>query len=780
MSRKDEVTIKVGFGDKMEELKVVLADRDIKPYQPEDKLSVVGAPLDRVDARAKVTGRAKYTYDRKLPGMLYGQTLRSPHANCNIVKVDLTKAKAMPGVKAAIDLTEIFSTKTIRFAWDGIAAVAAETEAQAEEALRAIEVEYEVLPFCVTKEAAMKDDAPKVGRGNQQNVQPMFRSRSLRQKRDESTEDWKERIQDHVDEGAAKFDEAAKGADHVLEQTFHTQVQTHSSLETHGVLCDWNGDDLICYASTQAVFGVKNEMTSQRNHVNAASAHVHSEYVGGGFGSKFSAGREGYTGAILAREAGHPVKLMLNRREEHTSVGNRPDSTQHIKMGVKKNGDIVCYQVRSYGTPGSGAFGSGAANDTMYEFGVVDKVEYAVRTNCGAVRAMRAPGWPQGVFASEAMMDMAAAAIGMDPIEFRIKNDRHLIRPTEMKIGAEKIGWNKKRKRRRSKKDRVQSGVGCAGSQWFARGGPRAGCIVRIHKNGAIEARNGSQDIGTGTRTIMGMVVAEELGVGLGDVTTFIGDSNDPVGPASGGSTTAPTLTPAARLAGYTAGKELLEIVADKKKLKVEDLELAGGEVLRKGRSLDEKLSFKQACALMDDDLIEVNEKHPGMIRGEGGDRRGRGGFSGTNAGAQFAEVEVDTETGNVKVKKVVAVSDAGKIMNAKTATSQVRGAVIQGVSYALFENRVMDRLEGRMMNADLENYKIAGPKECPEIETIFMDVYNGWNNTNVMGLGEPPIIATAAAIANAVSDAIGVRMSSIPITPKKVLEALAAKERKK
>jgi xanthine dehydrogenase YagR molybdenum-binding subunit len=602
-------------------------------------------------------------------------------------------------------------------------------------------------------EDAQKDGAPQVGRGSQRNVEP-----SGRRRRGDS------------DKRAATYTERTAGADHRVAGRFTTEVQTHTCLETHGTVCSWEGEDLLCYASTQATFNVAREMSSERGAVRANSTHVICEYVGGGFGSKFSAGREGITAALLARDSGRPVHLMLDRREEHTSVGNRPNSNQEMEMAVKNDGTILGVRIRSTGTAGSGSRGGGAQNDAFYNLGFVDKIAQTVRTNTGAQRAMRAPGWPQGIFALESLMDMAAEAIKIDPVEFRLMNDNHKIRPEEFRIGAKLAGWKRKRKAK-SRRGPLRTGIGCAGSQWAARGGRGAGFTVRIHRNGTVETRNGSQDLGTGARTITGMVVAEELGIGMDRIKTFIGDTRDPRGPASGGSTTTPTLTPVARLAGFRAKEQLLEMVAAEYKWNAADLDLRDGLVIKKGgKKAPRRVTFAEACALMEDDLIEVTEQRRSNTRN---------GFSSTNAGCQFAEVEVDIETGKVHVTRVVAVQDAGKIINPLLARSQVRGGVIQGVSYALYERRIMDRQEGRMINADLESYKVIGPKEMPEIDVHFPDVLNGYNNTSTMGIGEPPVISTAAAIANAVAHAIGVRVMSLPITPRKVLEALAAKEKK-
>ena len=761
----EEITIKVGFGDQFRDLTVRIQDGDIPPWQPDQQLDVVGQRKPRLDAVAKVTGTAKFAYDQRPEGLLYGKILRSPHGNADVRAIDTAAAKAMPGVRAVLTVPDVFEDSSARYAGAEVAAVAADTEAQAEAALRAILVDYDVKEFCVTLDASMAEGAPQVGRGDQKNVERTSPRARRRRRGGNDGGDGDQQARERMAARQKEVEAILDDCDAVVEGTFRTEVQTHAPLETHGAVCSWEDGRLVCWASTQATFGFKRELSSNRGPVGAQECRVICEYVGGGFGSKFSAGREGVLGALLAKEASAPVKLLLDRSGEQTSAGNRPDSLQKMRMGVNKDGSIQGFQIRSWGTPGTGTGGAGAHNDGIYELGEIDKVEYGVRTNCGGARAHRAPGWPQGSVALEQIMNMAATAIDMDPVEFRKKNDKHPIRIAEYDIAKERIGWDKERTRGGA--SNICSGVGMASNLWFSAGGGGASALVRIAKDGAVEIRNGAQDIGTGTRTVMGMVAAEEIGIPLEMITTKIGDTNDPQGPMSGGSTTIGTLTPAARLAAHYAKKELLEVVAERKGWDVSELDIRKARVIRNDGS-DTGLSFHDACQLMDDDAIEVLKARP---------RRNYAGFSDTNAGVQTAEVEVDMETGVVRVKKVVAVADAGKLINPLTAESQVRGGVIQGVSFALHERRIMDRHKGRMLNDDLENYKLLGSVDCPEIDVVLIDVYNGKSNTQVMGLGEPPVVATAAAVANAVADAIGTRVFRLPLTPKNVLEAIAMKK---
>jgi len=761
-----EIKIQVGFEGNYRELTVKIPDGDIAPYAPGAELRVVGKPENRLDAIAKATGTAKYASDQRPAGMLYGAILRSPHANADITLLDTSTAEQMPGVKAVLKVPEVFQTSSCRYAGAEVAAVAAETEAIAEEALRSIFVEYEVLPFAVTLEDAMAAGAPRVGRRDQENV--VRASPGIPRQQGGAVDEAREReIQSEMRAQEEKVDALLRSAPVTVSNTYTTTVQTHCPLEPHGVVCEWRDGKLICWASTQATFGVQGELASPRGPVGA-DTRVHCEHVGGGFGSKFGAGREGVLGALLAKEAGAPVRMMLDRRGEQTAVGNRPDSKQQLTLGLDREGKILAYKVRNWGTPGTGTGGAGAHNDVIYSLGEIDKVEYGVRTNAGDARAHRAPGFPQGAYGLESILDEAAAAIGMDPIELRRRNDDHPVRKAGYDLAAKRAGWAEKRaKSGDATAGSVKRGIGVASSLWFAAGGGGGAVLVRLRKDGRVEVRNGAQDIGTGTRTVLGQVAAEELGLPLAGVQVFIGDTADPRGPGSGGSTTIGSLTPAARLAAHRTKRRLLEIVAERKGWDAANLDLRGEQVVdATGKAL---LPFAAACALLDEDAIEILAERPVLGRRE----PNYAGFADTNAGVQIAEVAVDTETGEVRVERVTAVADAGKILNPKLAESQVRGGVIQGVSFALFERRVMDRQEGRMVNADMEQYKILGSVDCPEIDVVLVDVHNGKNNTGVMGLGEPPIVATAAAVANAVAHAIGVRIPSLPITPRKVLEAL-------
>jgi len=459
------------------------------------------------------------------------------------------------------------------------------------------------------------------------------------------------------------------------------------------------------------------------------------------------------------------VKVMLTREGEHTTGGCRPGSLQKMRAGVRKDGKIVGYTAEIHGTGGVSAGGTGATNPAIYDVGEKWKQERTVYTNGGPSMAMRSPAWPQGVFAMEGFLDEIANGLSLDPLELRKKNIDDEVYLAQWALGAEKIGWQGRNKVPGSGRGVIKRGIGMASSTWRQMGGPKCEVDVAINRDGTVETWNGAQDIGTGNRTLMAVIVAEELGLKVPDVTVHLGDTRWPIGPGSGGSKTSPSLGPAARTAAYQCKLKLAALAAPKLGVKPEEVRIGDGLLAARGKSL----TWKQAAAL-------IPAKEPIKVRGV------RGGnydsFAKQVHGCNFAEVEVDTETGHVRVLRIVTIQDAGRVIDKLLFESQLIGGAIQGLSYALFENRILDRNYGPQVNADLMMYKVAGPMEMPEITAVAFDLANAGNNCGMMGLGEPPNIPTAAAIANAVYNAIGVRVRSLPITPDKVLAALAQKSK--
>jgi xanthine dehydrogenase YagR molybdenum-binding subunit len=467
--------------------------------------------------------------------------------------------------------------------------------------------------------------------------------------------------------------------------------------------------------------------------------------MGGGFGAKFGAGAEGILAAKLSQEAKAPVRLMLTRFDQALAVGNRPSSFQKIKIGATADGKLHAFEMENYGTAGigggadAGGGGGGANIPAPYLYKVPNSLvkQSAVAVNAGSARAFRAPGNPPASFGMESAMDDLAVKLGMDPLEFRLINDPNPVRQHEYKLGAEKFGWNKKYQKPGSSPGIVKTGIGCAGAAWPAGGGARnTQGEAQINPDGSVEFRLGVQDIGTGTRTVIAVVAAELLGLKPEQITVRVGDTNFPPGPGSGGSTTCPSISPT---------------VFDVCTNALQQLQTLSGLADARGEN------WFAACK-----KLGVN---PLVVHGQW-----QTGLSSDHAGGvQFAEVEVDTETGLVTVKKIVAVHDCGLIINKITLESQINGGTIMGMGYALYEERVMDDLSGVVLNPNFETYKLPGIADVPEIEVILVNM----PERGVIGIGEPSTVPTAGAIANAVANAIGARVPSLPITPDKVLAAL-------
>jgi xanthine dehydrogenase YagR molybdenum-binding subunit len=492
--------------------------------------------------------------------------------------------------------------------------------------------------------------------------------------------------------------------------------------------------------------------------------------MGGGFGSKFSADVWGHAAAQLSHMAGgRPVKMFLDREQEHLAAGNRPGNSAHIKMGANRDGKIVSMIADARGNGGHNG-GADVILPYVYSVPNTQVVKSTILTNCGGSRAMRAPRHPQSCLLTEAAMDDLADKLGMDPIEFRLKN----LSPTdlvhtpvyeaELAMGAELIGWRQKYKPRGGNGNGpIKRGLGVALHQWG--GGGRAGGQVTctINPDGSVEVQSATQDLGTGIRTVLAIIAAEILGLQPTDIVSNIGNSTFPPGTASGGSVTTPSMSPPCYDAVTKARDALFQKIAPAlNNAKPEDLSLKQGQVWVSGEPVT---TWKDACRKLG---VSPISETGSFIRG----------LSSVGvAGCQFAEVAVDVETGMVKVKKIVAIQDSGLIVDRLTWESQVYGGVIMGLNYGLFEEKIVDPTTGRMLNPDMEWYKLAGASDIPEIIVRAYEP-DEIKARGVIGVCEPPTISTAAAIGNAVSNAIGVRVSEWPMSPRNVLNALATASR--
>lgn len=745
-------------------------------------LVTVGKPTARLDGRAKVTGEARYSSDVRLPGMLYAARITSPVPHGRILRIDTREAKRLPGVEAIHILRKVRGSASLleptdqerrgktdypvlRYAGQPIGAVAATSQAIADEAARLVEVKIETLPHVADLEAAMKADAPAVFPGPAVMGGSAGGGGGARQvPQDGNVRGPARRARGDVKAG---FEEA----DLVVEAEYRTQVQTHSALETHGVVADWKEEGLTVYASTQGTKTVRDELAHVFG-IPRSRVRVITEYMGGGFGAKFGAGNAGVLATQLSRESGRPVRLMLNRKEEHLSVGNRPNSIMRLRIGAKKDGRLTAIHHVSHGTAGTGTgAGTSAPARNLYACPNVLTEDYDVFTNAGPSTAFRAPGHPQGCFSLEQSIDELAHRLDMDPVKLRdvidvssTPNDESAARRHERAVGAERIGWKDRPKAGNQEGPRMR-GIGMAQAVWYRIVDMNSSVEVRIDRDGSVALFSGVQDIGTGIRTALAQVVGEELGLPAAEVRVVIGDTTHPTGAASGGSKTTGSMTPPARNAAWQAGRKLAEAAAQELGVPAERLRLMDGHLVDE-RDEKRRLPFRRAAA-----LLEVEEVRVSASRQSDYGTRGRGPEG--LGGVQFAEIEVDALTGCIRVERVVAVHDCGRPINTLAIESQINGGILQGISYTLFEDRIIDPRSGHMVNANLDQYKILGSKDTPVIEPVILEQYHGRSSTDANGIGEPATIATSAAIANAFFNATGVRIRRLPMTPDVVLEAL-------
>jgi xanthine dehydrogenase YagR molybdenum-binding subunit len=707
-------------------------------WGPNDKHTLLNHRLTRVDGPLKVSGAAQYTYDVRLPGMLYGRVLRCPHAHARVKKFDSTKASGMPGVKAIIQapLTEF------RFAGSPVAAVAATTPELAQDAARVIVVEYEVLSHVVNAKDAIKPESPGVlprdpKKPDENNVR-------LFQKQGD----------------AQKAEAALAGADAIIEAEYLTPRVHHACLETHGMVVDYSGgDSATIYATTQGTFTIPGDAAEALGlPESAVTATV--QHMGGGFGSKFGIGIEGMLACKLSKQTKAPVKLMLTRYDEFVMAGNRSGSWQKIKAGAKKDGTLVALQATQYMLGGLGRGSQAGQPYAVYRAGESYREVYSLQTNEDSSIAMRAPGHPQASFAMESLLDELAYKIGMDPIAFRKKNMRDEVYHRQLDRGAREINWEKRNAKPDGGSGPIKRGMGCGAGTWGGGGNNQCKVDVTVARDGSVLVAVGTQDLGTGTRTYTRAIVAEELGLQIKDVIEQIGNSKLGSANASGGSTTAASLSPSVKDAAIKTRLALAEKMSPLLgNAKPDEITFSGGNVTAGGKSL----SWKQACAALPAAGVTAHGEWRQDLQSRG------------VHGVCFAEVEVDVETGKVRPIKMVQVQDGGLPLNRLTMESQINGGMIQSLGMALWEERVMDAQLGMQLNPGFDDYKLPGSLEMPELVPLIDD---DDKREVVIGIAEAAIIPALGALANAVFNACGVRVRELPITPDKILMGLMGERR--
>jgi 4-hydroxybenzoyl-CoA reductase subunit alpha len=749
--------------------------------------SIIGKRVPRVDGILKVTGRAEFTDDISLPRMLYGKILRSPYPHAKILNVDKSRAENLPGVKAVItcrDIGEIrygrrgFKDKYIlaldrvRYVGDEVAAIAAIDEDTAEEALELIRVDYEPLPAVFDPEEAMRNDAP--------------------------------RIHDHVERnicGKTEFEignlnAGFKESDYIREDMFFTQATNHAAIELHAIIADFDpSGKLKIWGATQSPFTWSVQL-SQTLRIPESDIRVVNPYVGGGFGGKVDMMSYGFCAVLLSKIVERPVKIVLNREEVFSATRQRHPMKIYLKTGVKKDGTLIATECRLIADGGAYApagiitiYLSGAFLSSVYRIPNLKYEGYRIYTNNPIRFAQRGHGNPQPRFAFESQLDTIAEELNIDPLYIRNKNsiqkgDR-ILGDMEIKSCAlkeciersgEEIGW-------KDKKGKLPKGKGIGiGCSSFVSGVlvppySYSGAIIKVNVDGRVTLLTGITDVGQGSDTIMSQIVADELGVSFKDVKIISGDTGvTPAHPGSFSNRGTLWAGNAVRYAALDVKKQIFERVADRLEANIEDLEAKDGWIYVKG-STDRGISFKDAIRT----IFLAKEGRPIMGRGyyrpdidlvnfETGEGKITPAYS---FDAQTSEVDVDLETGVVKILNIISANDCGIPINPMAIEGQVEGAISMGEGQVLFEELIWDK--GYILNPSFLGYRIPTSLDIPDMKTVIIE-----SKDETLPLGaktsEGTVVSVIPSIANALYNATGVRIKKLPITPESILKELEKK----
>jgi CO/xanthine dehydrogenase Mo-binding subunit len=738
------------------------------------KTTILGTRRPRVDAYERVTGAAIYPSDMTLPHMIYGVIVRCPYPHAQVNEIDTEKAEKMPGVRAIITgsspaakgLTWHYSGHAAkffdphcRFEGEMVAAVAADTWYQACDAARSIDVTYTQLPHLVDHNKSLDNDAPRMH--EQQNLV----GRDIYERGD-------------TQKGFAQ-------ADVVLEQRFDTACQLQTPMELHGCVALWEKDRVTLWESTQGVYSVQADV-AQALGLPLSRVRIIGRYMGGGFGSKLWGGKYSVIAALLARESARPVKLFLTREETFLCVGNRPPTSMRLKAGIKKDGTLNALAFSCTGP--SGAYPAGGVElvdwliRDLYTCDHVKTISTDVYTNTGPARPFRAPGHPQASWALEQMMDALANAIDMDPVALRLRNIPLVSQGNGgmpytstglwacIEKGAQAFGWEDavKRARQQNRKNHaVKRGVGMGACLWVAGGGsPPATVIIKLFIDGSVNLNMGASDIGTGTKTVMAFVAAEELGIDPELIQIENADTGTTqYATASGGSKTVPTESPAVRNAAIAVKQQLLEMAARELDADQKDLVYQGRTIVSR-KNPDTKIRVTDIKGF----------KQQRVIVGVGYRQANPEGKRINPFGAQFCELDINTNTGEITLLRFLGAHDSGRVINRLTYDNQVFGGIVMGIGFGLTEFRQLDHTQtGKLCNKNWHDYKLPTALDIPE-EMISLPIEiedPEANNTGTKGLGEPVTIPTAAAIANAVFMATGKQFTQAPLNPIEICRRL-------
>jgi len=734
------------------------------------ELKIVGKRHPKIDGWERVTGKATYTSDIYLPGMLYGKILRSPHPHAKVVSIDVQRAKAHPGVKAVLTPKDIadFSwyqapgrghhdmsilADTARFAGDDVAVVAAVDEDRAQEALDLIKVDYEPLPFVLDPEEALKPAAPKIHpQGNIVGEKPVTLQRG------------------NIEKG---FQEA----DLVYEGRYSTPMLQHVTAEPRVCVARWDRGKLTVWDSLQYTFWPQATL-AYIFKIPMSKVRVICEFMGGGFGDKNSVERHEVLAAILSMKTGHPVRIELTREENFLAATHRYPTVCYLKYGARKDGTLTAIQAKIIADVGAYGHLDGAFNvmETMkgvYRCPNLKGEGYNVYTNKPEGGFQRCVGHPMGQFAQEVHMDIMADKLGLDPVDFRLKNyarledgdqDRKIPFSSNgmeecIRKGAETFGWGQKWQKPGTSPGPIKRGLGMAihACRHGAMVLPCAG-MVKINSDGTVNLYIGTADIGGNQRSTMAMIAAEELGIPLEGVSVTSADTEVTLdtGSTAGSKQTIGTGS-AVKLAAADAKRQLFEIAAKELNTGVENLEIRNGGIYPLGSDKGMRIT-------------DALKKAPATITGRGTGRLPQRVVTFCFA-AHFVEVEVDTLNGKVRVLKLVAAHDVGKAINLLGMENQIDGGAIQGMGFGLTEDQICDKATGICLNPNLVDYKLFTMKDIPEIQPLLIEPIDPVGPFGAKGVGEPPYSVPAPAIANAIYNAIGVRFTDLPIKIRSILD---------
>jgi len=752
---------------------------------PEKGLTIVGTSPEMKLARNKVTGRAEFTVDMKRPGMLYAKMLRSPYASANIKGIDYSRALELPGVVAVVtyeDAKLLYKPShgssreyglddMARYVGDKVAMVAAETEELAELALDYIDVDYEVLPHVIDMEEAMKPDAPVV-HPERQGV------------------DCDGNILDHNVQEWGDVEEGFKEADYIIENRFYTPRVCHAALEPHAMLAEWDLDgNLTMWSSEQTAFMIRDSLADALKLPRSKIRFIVPDYVGGGFGGKYESA-EKITLAVLARKAGRPVMWRLTREEEFYTTRTRSPCIFESRTGVSKDGTFVARQMRAIIDIGSYAWGAimssrAASYMTMlYKCANIKYTGYGVYTNTPPSGAMRGFTSTPIHYAMEAEIDEIAAAINMDPLEFRLKNKLNVgdviplngvpisssgLEETMLK-GAAEMGWHRRNPKPGATDARFKRGIGMASYCHYSpmlKSSERSigNAVLKANIDGSFHLLLGIADIGQGLRTIMAQICAEALGGVLDEIDVTLADTRTtPWGTTTAASRSTIETGGAVKDVAEKMKSRLIQLASEIMGIHEENLDAKEGSVYE-GANPGNSVRFGDILHhpdiyLRGDNVIVLKSTYsvPQFI---------------PPYGTQFAEVEVDTETGQVRVIKVVAASDVGRAIHPKSVEGQLEGGIHMGIGFALAEELKLDPETGAPLNPDFLDYKLYRSGDMPELKIIIVEPIDPYSVYGVKGVGEMTVIATAPAVRNAIFNATGAKVFRLPLTSENVLAAL-------